>query len=181
MRKVLLLPVLALAAAGSAHAAGILSANVYGGAGIMSSSVQNLRGTGFNIDNTSFKVLAGARFSLLGAELDYYHLGSESRSFYFGGGANADARAFAAYAVGYLPLPILDFYGKLGLDRWQLSGSSTSPGLFQFSENGTKLAWGVGAQAHFGNLMGRLEYERLNMANTDGARVVSLDVAFNFL
>ena len=179
MRKLLLLPVLAFAA-GSAHAAGLIGANVYAGAGIMSASVENLHGTGFNIDNTSFKALAGARFSLLGAELDYYHLGSESRSYYFGG-VNADARAFAAYAVGYLPLPIIDFYGKLGLDRWQLSGSSPSPGLFKFSENGTRLAWGVGAQAHFGNLMGRLEYEHLNMANTDGARIVSLDVAFNFL
>lgn len=179
MRKFLLLPLL-IFAAGSAHAAGLIGANVYGGAGIMSSSVDNLHGTGFNIDNTSFKLLAGARFSLLGAELDYYHLGSESRRFYFGG-VNADARAFAAYAVGYLPLPILDFYGKVGLDRWQLSGSSASPALFQFSENGTRLAWGLGAQAHFGNLIGRLEYEHLNMASTDGARVVSLSVAFNFL
>jgi hypothetical protein len=179
MRKFLLLPALALVA-GSAHAAGLIGADVYAGAGIMSASVENLHDTGFNIHNTSFKVLAGARFSLLGAELDYYHLGSESRSFNFGG-VNADARAFAAYAVGYLPLPILDFYGKLGLDRWQLSGSSASPGLFQFSENGTRLAWGVGAQAHFGNLIGRLEYEHLNMANTDGARVVSLDVAYSFL
>lgn len=179
MRRLLLIPLLTLAAA-SAQATGLVGANVYAGAGIMSASVDNLHGTGFNIDNTSFKALAGLRLSLLGAEVDYYHLGSESRSFYFGG-ANANARAFAAYAVGYLPLPILDFYGKLGLDRWQLSGSSASPALFRFSESGTKLAWGVGAQAHFGNLVGRLEYERLNMANTDGARIVSLDVAFNFL
>lgn len=177
MRKFLLLPVLALAA-GSAHADSLLSA--YAGAGIMSANVDNLYGTGFDIDNTSFKALAGVRFTLLGAEVDYYHLGSESRRFYFGD-ANADAHAFAAYAVGYLPLPIVDFYGKLGLDRWQLNGSSASPGLFQFSDNGTKLAWGLGAQMHFGNLLGRLEYERLNMAKTDGARIVSLDVAFNFL
>jgi hypothetical protein len=167
-------------AAGSVHAAGLIGADIYAGAGIMSSSVENLEGTGFNLDNTSVKALAGVRFSLLGAEVDYYHLGSESRSFYFGG-ANADARAFAAYAVGYLPLPILDFYGKVGLDRWQLSGSSANPGLFRFSDSGTQFAWGVGAQAHFGSLIGRLEYERLNMANTDGARIVSLDVAFSFL
>jgi hypothetical protein len=179
MRRLWIIPMLALAA-GSAHAAGLVSANVYAGAGIMSASVSNLQGTGFNLDNTSFKALAGLRFSLLGAELDYYHLGSESRSFYFGG-ADANAHAFAAYAVGYLPLPILDFYGKVGLDRWQLNGSSASPALFRFSDSGTQLAWGVGAQGHFGNLIGRLEYEHLNMAGTDGARIVSLDVAFNFL
>lgn len=179
MRKLLLLPLLVLAAA-AAHADDLAPVNVYAGAGIMSANVDNLYGTGFDIDNTSVKALAGVRFTLVGAEVDYYRLGSDSRNFYFGR-ADADARAFAAYAVGYLPLPILDFYAKLGLDRWQLNGSSANPSLFQFSDSGTKLAWGLGAQDHFGNFMVRLEYERLNMANSDGARVVSVDAAFNFL
>lgn len=179
MRRLLLIPLLALVV-GSAHAADAPDMSVYAGAGIMSSNVDNVEGTGFNLDNTSFKALAGLRFSLLGAEVDYYHLGNESRNFYFGG-VNANAHAFAAYAVGYLPLPILDFYGKVGLDRWQLNGSSASPGLFQFSDSGTQLAWGVGAQYHFGSLIGRLEYERLNMSGSGGARIVSLDVAYNFL
>jgi hypothetical protein len=179
MRKFLLFPLLLLAAA-SAHADDLPDANVYAGAGIISTNVNNIYGTGFNIDNTSVKALAGVRFSLVGAEVDYYRLGSESRNFYFGG-ANADARAFAAYAVGYLPLPILDFYGKLGLDRYQLNGSSTNPSLFQFSNSGTKLAWGLGAQEHLGNFLVRLEYEQLSISNSNGARVISLDAAFNFL
>ncbi|MGH8199943.1 MAG: outer membrane beta-barrel protein [Steroidobacteraceae bacterium] len=179
MRKLPLLPVLMFAAA-AAHADDLAPVNVYAGAGVMSANVNNVYGTGFNIDKTSVKALAGVRFTLLGAEVDYYRLGSESRNLYFGR-ADADARAFAAYAVGYLPLPILDFYAKLGLDRWQLNGSSANPSLFQFSDSGTKLAWGLGAQDHFGNFMVRLEYERLNMTTSDGARVVSLDAAFNFL
>lgn len=181
MRKLLLLPVLALAT-GSAHATGIFGAGLYAGAGLMQADVNHLFGTGFDIHNTSVKALAGLRFSALGAEVDYYHLGSGSGDF-DGLGGHANARAFAAYAVGYLPipLPVVDFYGKLGLDRWQLSGSSASPALFQFSNNGTQLAWGVGAQAHFGSLIGRLEYEHLNITNSDGARIVSLDLAFNFL
>jgi hypothetical protein len=179
MRKFLLIPLLMLAAA-SAHAEdGSPDTSVYAGAGIMNSNVQNIEGTGFNINNTSVKALAGVRFSLIGAELDYYHLGSDSRDFYFGG-ANADARAFAAYAVGYLPLPILDFFGKVGVDRWQLNSSSTNPSLFQLSDSGTQLAWGVGAQDHLGNFLARLEYEHLAISNTDGARVVSFDVAYNF-
>jgi Outer membrane protein beta-barrel domain len=178
MRKFLLLPVLALAAA-TAHADDGADTNVYAGAGITSANVQNIQGTGFNIDNTSVKALAGLRFSLIGAEVDYYRLGSESRNFYFGG-ANADAHAFAAYAVGYLPLPILDFFGKVGLDRWQLNGSSTNPSLFQFSDSGTQFAWGLGAQEHFGNFLARLEYEHLAMSNTDGTRVISLDVVYTF-
>jgi outer membrane immunogenic protein len=180
MRKFLFVPVLALAAV-SAHADDDgADTNVYAGAGITSANVQNIEGTGFNIDNTSVKALAGVRLmSLIGAEVDYYRLGSESRNFYFGD-ANADAHAFAAYAVGYLPLPILDFFGKVGLDRWQLNGSSANPSLFQFSDSGTQFAWGLGAQDHFGNFLARLEYEHLAMSNTDGTRVVSLDVAYTF-
>ncbi|HUA26148.1 MAG TPA: outer membrane beta-barrel protein [Steroidobacteraceae bacterium] len=178
MRKFLLLPVLALAAA-SAHADDAADTNVYAGAGITSADVQNIEGTGFNIDNTSVKALAGLRFSLIGAEVDYYRLGNDSRNFYFGG-ANADAHAFAAYAVGYLPLPILDFFGKVGVDRWQLNGSSTNASLFQFSDSGTQFAWGLGAQEHFGNFLARVEYEHLAMSYTDGARVISLDVAYTF-
>jgi hypothetical protein len=181
MRRLLLIPLLALAA-GSAHATGLFGAGLYAGAGLMRSNVNNLFGTGFDIHNTSFKALAGLRFSLLGAELDYYHLGSESRSFDNLGGVDADARAFGAFAVGYLPIPLpVDIYGKLGLDRWQLSGNSASPSLFRFSDNGTQIAWGFGAQAHFGNLMGRLEYEHLNITHTDGARIISLSVIFSIL
>lgn len=179
MRKFLLLPVLALAAA-SAHADGLAGTQVYAGAGLISADVNNLYGTGFNIDNTSVKALAGLRFSLLGAEVDYYRLGNESRNFSFGN-ANAGARAFAAYAVGYLPLPIIDVFGKVGLDRWQLNGSSTNASLFQFSNSGTQFAWGLGAQEHFGSFMLRAEYEHLAMSNTGGARVISLDLAYNFL
>lgn len=180
MRKFLLLPVLALAAA-SAHADDLADTNVnlYAGAGIISSSVNNLYDTGFNIDTTSVKALAGLRYSLFGAEVDYYRLGNDSRNFYFGG-ANADARAFAAYAVGYLPLPFVDFFGKVGLDRWQMSGSSADATLFQFSNSGTQFAWGLGAQEHLGNFLARVEYEHLAISNTDGAQVISLELAFNF-
>jgi hypothetical protein len=178
MRKFLLFPLLALAAA-TAHADDVADTGVYAGAGLISSNVQNIEGTGFNINNTSVKALAGARFSLIGAEVDYYRLGSDTRNFYFGG-AHANARAFAAYAVGYLPLPILDFFGKVGVDRWQLNSSSMNPSIFQFSGSGTQFAWGVGAQEHLGNFLARLEYEHLAISNTNGARVISLDVAYNF-
>ncbi len=182
MRRWLLIPLLTFAT-GAAHASGLFGAGLYAGAGLMRANVNNVLGTGFDVHNTSFKALAGLRLSLLGAEVDYYHLGSQSRSLGNLGSAQAHARAFGAYLVGYLPipLPIVDVFGKLGLDRWQLSGDSANPSLFRFSDSGTQLAWGVGAQAHFGHLMGRLEYERLNMAHTNGARVISLDVIFNIL
>ena len=79
MRKLLPIPLLSLLA-GTAHAAGPFGAGLYAGAGLMRANVTHLLGTGFDVHNVSFKALAGARLSLLGAEVDYYHLGSESRS-----------------------------------------------------------------------------------------------------
>ena len=128
-------------------------------------------------------MFAGLRpISPLALEANYLDLGSETRSF-SGLNAHADAKAFAAYAVGFLPLPVpmLDLYGKVGLARWQLSGATTNPALFAVSDRGTELAWGAGAQLHFGNLGGRLEYERFNMNNTDGVKVYTLAVMLNIL
>ena len=170
MRKLLLITTLACAA-GAAHAADPLG--LYAGAGITNSQVDNFLGSGLDIKDTSYKILAGLHPSLspVGAEVEYLDFGSETRI-----GAHAEAKAFAAYATGWLPLPvpILSVYGKAGLSRWNLSGSVVAPGFFGLSDHGTQFTWGVGALARFGNLAGRLEYERFNISGTDGANVVTL-------
>jgi hypothetical protein len=92
----------------------------------------------------------------------------------------SDAQAFAAYALGFLPLPVpfLDIYGKAGFARSKLytneSGSATS-------NHGTEFAWGVGVQAHISIVGARLEYEDLKIPNSSGAKVTSLSVFVNFL
>ena len=179
MRK--LLPVMALMLA--AHTAAAGTTGLYVGAGITKAQVDNIFAAGLNINNTDWKVFAGVRpISPLALEADYLNLGSETRSL-SGLNAHADAKAFAAYALGFLPLPIpmLDLYGKAGLARWQLSGTTTNPAPFAASDRGTEFAWGAGAQLHFGNLAGRLEYERFNMNNTDGVKVYTLGVLLNIL
>src|SRR6185436_15623225 len=73
----------------------------------------------FKVDNTSWKIIAGYRpIDLFAVELNYDDLGDEGRTT---GGVefNADAKAFAAYAIGFLPIPIVDVYGKVGLARWE--------------------------------------------------------------
>jgi hypothetical protein len=108
-------------------------------------------------------------------------LGSKSRSFGFTD-FHADAHAFSAFAVGFvpLPLPFLDVFGKAGAARWSLNERGNSS-LFAIDDHGTDFAWGGGAQAHFGALGVRLEYEQFNVRNTDGVKAVSLDVMFHFL
>ena len=97
-------------------------------------------------------------------EGDYLDLGSHTDQYFGGtGSVHSDAQAFAAYAVGFLPLPIpfLDIYGKAGLANWRLhQDTNLAPGdFFHYSDNGTDFAWGVGGQVHFGNVGARLEYE----------------------
>jgi len=69
---------------------------------------------------------------------------------------------------------------RLDLARWQSDGSTVGiagpANLISFSDRGTEFAWGVGAGAHIGNVGARLEYESFSVANTNGARIISLDV-----
>ena len=180
MRSVLLLFVLVLGA-GVARA----DDTFYVGAGISKDKVSGIANAGTNfadIDSTAWKMYLGFRpISVVAIEADYLDLGSQTSTFVTTSN-HSDAKAFAAYAVGFLPIPLpfLDVFGKAGLARWKLDGSSISalvPG--SFSTTGTDFAWGVGTQVHFGNFGARLEYENFRIANTNGAHVVSLEAFLN--
>jgi opacity protein-like surface antigen len=189
MRRIMLVTALALAAgAGAARAdEQDFSGRLYVGAGLSKDKVEGITHTGVpfsDIDKTSWKVLAGFRpVKVLGVEADYLDLGNRTSTFINAVSSHSDAKAFAGYAVGFLPLPVpfLDVFGKAGVARWKLNGSQSSGSLppsnfFAFSDQGTEFAWGAGAQAHIGNIGGRLEYERFQIPNTNDARGFSLAV-----
>ena len=177
MRRLLL--VIALVLALGASVAQADNGYFYLGAGISKDKLSDIgnQGTNFgDIDKTSWKVYAGFRpVSVFAVEADYLDLGTDSNTF---SGASSHAKAFAGYAVGFLPIPLpwLDVFGKAGVSRWSLNGSAPSA---NFSTNGTEFAWGVGTQAHVGNFGARLEYERFNIPNTSGAKITSLEVFLN--
>jgi OOP family OmpA-OmpF porin len=179
MRRLLLIIALALGAS-AAHSDDDL---FYVGAGVSRNQMSDITNNGLtysDIDKTSWKLLAGIRpISFVGAEADYMNFGGESSTFFGARYAHSDSKAFAAYGVGFLPVPVpyLDLFVKAGLARWELQGSSNYPNssLFYFSTNGTSFAWGAGAQVHLGMIGARLEYEKFNVANTGGAGIVSLD------
>ena len=182
MRKLFLASALTLFA-GAAHADDLLG--LYAGAGIVKAKMEDVFHTDFTFNNTSWKLYGGFRpiGSPLGVDVDYVDLGSDSAGT-FRGRAHANSKAFAAYAVGYLPIPApnIDVYGKAGLARWQFDGSVTSPGLFAVSENGTDFAWGVGGQVHFlGRIAVRIEYEHYNVHEADNVQLYSLGVSYAFL
>ena len=97
----------------------------------------------------------------------------------------SDAKAFAGYAVGFLPMsaPYVDVYGKAGLAYFKLNGTITyyntlgvSNGSVSYPDNSTVFTWGAGVQAHIGVVGGRLEYEGFNKASTS---VFSLSAFLN--
>jgi hypothetical protein len=186
MHRVLLVIALAL----GASAARADNGSFYLGAAISKDKLSDIANQGTNfadIDGTSWKAFGGLRpIKVFAVEADYLDLGSgdfSSTSVCPVTGcpsSHSHARAFAGYAVGFLPIPVpfLDVFGKAGLARWRLNGSSVGP-ITSFSTDGTEFAWGAGTQLHVGNFGARLEYERFNIPSTNGANVVSLGLYLN--
>jgi hypothetical protein len=179
MRRLLLTTVLALGAA-AAHAD---DSFLYGGVGISRNQLSSVYNNGLaysDIDKTSWKALVGFRpISFVAVEADYMDLGGQTSTFFQDRSAHSDAKAFAGYGVGFLPVPIpwFDLFVKAGVSRWTLDGNTSNANgtpLFAFSNRGTSFAWGAGGQAHLGMFGARLEYENFNIPNTNGVGIVSL-------
>jgi hypothetical protein len=182
MRKYLPLGALALTA-GVAHADPMLG--LYAGAGVTSNTVNNVLNTGMDLSNKEWKAFAGIKpaGSPLGFEAEYLSLGAADTG--LGPFAHTQGKTYAFDAVGHIPLPVpfLSVIAKAGVDRWNVTSSGGGfPGVFPQDRQAYQFTWGAGAQAHFGSLGARLEYEHFNIANTaGGAKVVTLGVLFTFL
>ena len=94
-----------------------------------------------------------------------------------------NAKGASLFAVGYLNLPLVDLFAKVGLNHWQAEGFSfgTLAPTFRFDDSGSDLAWGIGAQARFGSLAARAEYERFKVLAGQDIGMVSLSLSWTFL
>jgi hypothetical protein len=150
--------------------------------------------TNSDFNGTPWKVLAGFRpISLFAVEAEYIDLGSQTTQcvdFNTGsscGSTRTQDKAFGAYAVGFAPIPVpyLDVFGKLGVQRWTSNTDFLPNGspIPSYSVHSTEFAWGVGTQLHVGSIGGRLEYEgfhTLNGATAVYANVISLSLILSF-
>jgi opacity protein-like surface antigen len=149
---------------------------------ILSVNPENTRGYP-DISATSWKAVVGLRpLDAFAVEIDYF--GQAGNTSYFGPQgvftARPEAKAFAGYAVGFLPLGLpADLYAKVGLNSWKLTAAGNIAG--GESDTGTGFAWGIGVQAHSGRVGARVEYEQLKMGMTNGLQVVSFVVTVNLL
>ncbi len=133
----------------------------------------------FDFDDESFKLIAGFRpLDSFGVELNYIDLGKDSVA--LGPVTVAGkSKAYAGYAVGYLPLAPIDLYAKAGLARWETSATSSAFG--RLDDDGTDFAWGAGIQARFGSIGVRLEYESFDVGADSRSELVTLGATWTFL
>lgn len=187
----------AVAAAACAAPVGAFADDLLGfyvGASVGESTVRsdNFYGfDGFDHDHHfAWKALAGFRpLRVVGAEveyLDFGHPGSDGTNadyysnYYYG--PDSHPRALAAFAVGYLPLPVpsLDVFGKVGAARLRTTvdgfdGGSCLPGsacpattqIGSQNRWDSKFAYGVGVQSKFWGVSLRAEYERISSTYGD--------------
>ena len=88
-----------------------------------------------------------------------------------------ESEAISVSAVGLIPLPLVDLYGRLGVTHWESKAS-----LFGASqkETGTDPTYGAGAQFRLGSFALRLEYERFDF-DDDSSDLVSVGFTYTFL
>lgn len=173
------------------------------GEGWVKTSGGFLPGTGtgpFNERHTTYQLMTGVRpIPLLGAELAYIDFGHPHQVLSAGdvvGSADARMKGSAAFAILYLPVPVVDIYLKGGLARIQTSANVAGiqlgvgacalgyPDCAHFaahhSVTDTHFAAGAGAQFKFGSWVLRTEYERFSAAG-ENPSLATIGVAWTFL
>ena len=144
---------------------------------------------GFDATHSAFQAMLGIRvLSFLGAEATYMDFGQPST---IGGppgqlqltSAKVSQKGEAAYALLYLPVPVIDVYIKGGLSRITTDASATyalvGAGTCQTgnpncnvlvasgSSSHTAFAYGAGVQWKLGSWAVRGEYERFDAAGAN--------------
>jgi opacity protein-like surface antigen len=185
---------------------------VYAGAGVGRSDValdQIPTGasnpTSFGEHATGWKALVGLRpVPWLGAEIEYVDLGHPSTSLCcavtatnpVGVPATARASGPALFGLAYLPLALLDVYGKVGVSRVRTSVAETAGVIvgidtcffdpaafgcqaFRYDRYTTGLAWGGGVQLKLAAIGVRAEYERFGSGDARPS-LASLVVVWSF-
>jgi opacity protein-like surface antigen len=147
----------------------------------------------FKENHSAFKVMVGIRpISLIGAELSYIDFGHPSGNINVAP-SNVSEKGADAFAVLYLPVPVVDVFVKAGLARLQSTinsadriGVACAMGvrncvpLFRLDSTNTSFAAGAGAQFKLSAWAVRAEYERFNAAGGNPS-LVSLGVTWTFL
>jgi OOP family OmpA-OmpF porin len=130
------------------------------------------------LDDNSFKLIAGFRpLDWLAVEANYIDLGGESDD-----GVSLDATATTVSALAIAEFAVIDLYARAGLANWNVDVEVD--GLGSADDDGWEPTFGVGIGAHFGSLGLRAEYETFSadFFDTDAdINTLSLSFTYTFL
>jgi opacity protein-like surface antigen len=133
----------------------------------------------FDDDDTGWKILVGFRlnphFGIEGAYTDFGEANAPSVP--AGGPFEANAKAFSAFGVGFLPVGPVDLFLKAGAARIDAEGNV---GAVFFDDKSTEFAYGAGVQLNIGRLGLRAEYEKFDTDEIGDLDIASLGFVFTF-
>lgn len=148
----------------------------------------------FDEPHAGWKAMLGIRpIAPLGAEFEYIDFG-HPQSTIADVRTDARSRAFGLFAMGYLPIPLVDVFGKAGVARVQTiahgSSSTVQPGgttcsnsslscIFDTDHTQSRFAYGGGVQVKIARLGIRAEYERISASGADPS-LLSLGATWTF-
>ena len=92
----------------------------------------------------------------------------------------ADTDGIGVSALGFLPIQVVDVYGRLGLFDCRANAFQSAPYSYSFHGNGSDLTYGGGVGMHWGNVGARLEYEATTYRTPTSCNLVSLGVVWSF-
>lgn len=142
-------------------------------------SVPDIGDVEFDADATGYKVILGWRpLNWFAVEGNYVDLGSGDDDV-LGEKIESSIDGISLSAVGFLPVGPVDLFARVGVIDW--SAELSAPNIdVRSKDDGTDLAYGVGAQFRILSLSLRAEYERYEIADTDKVDMVSIGLTYTF-
>jgi len=132
--------------------------------------------------NTRWKGALGFRFANpFAVEVDYIDFGKATAPPVLGGGSfSSTAHAIGLYGIGYIPIPYIDLFARVGAAR--VTSSANDGATIAFNEHDTKFAYGWGAQWRWQSLAVRAEYEKLSTGSRGigDLNLASLGLTYTF-
>jgi hypothetical protein len=139
----------------------------------------------FNIDDldrkdTSWKAIGGWRFAdQFALEAQYIDFGDSTAPASLGLTPFAQtAKAYTLEAVGYLPIPYVDLFAKVGAARIDAEGGGGAQA--RVNDKSTNFAFGWGAQWRWNSLAIRAEYERFDTDLIGDLDLITVGATYTF-
>ena len=130
-------------------------------------------------EDNSWKAIAGVRLDeRFSIEANYVDFGEASAPLSpVGGPLNAEAKAYSLFLVGYVPVPYVDFFAKIGAARIDAEGTRNA---VLFEDDATEFAYGAGLQWRLNNFAVRAEYEKFDTDVIGALDLISLGFTYTF-